>query len=301
MEKDNNLGALSSHLLLSRSPKVISKPLRENNSLPKECTHGDSKATASSKSTAYAYADVNPPPVVLVADNNSEVELISLIEEKIPKYKLRFDTITEFTGYQHNDWLIETPLIDLDAPIDLNPLILRETLNYFIQSGERLSQMTRVYNDIDALTKLLEEKERDLELAARIGQSLLDQNRDQNEKIDQLESDLSQAKDKIVQLKHEISSKKDLLKVYLKHEEDEDEEFFSSLNDCSISVLRSPTRTAQLLTQLERRVGTLETENQKLKSDTLSRTSELEEEERKELQLIDECARRLSMGLLSRQ
>ena len=60
-------------------------------------------------------------------------------------------------GYQHNDWLIETPLIDLEAPIDLNPVILHETLNYFIQSGERLSQMTRVYNDTDALTKLLEE------------------------------------------------------------------------------------------------------------------------------------------------
>ena len=62
-----------------------------------------------------------------------------------------------FAGYQHNDWLIETPLIDLDAPIDLSPTILRETLNFFIQSGERLSQMTRVYNDNDALTKLLEE------------------------------------------------------------------------------------------------------------------------------------------------
>lgn len=105
--------------------------------------------------------------------------MISLLEEKIPKYKLRFDTITEFTGvlclalalfciispsdlsthtgYKHNDWLIETPLIDLNAPIDLSPEVLRETLSYFILSGERLSQMTRVYNDTDALTKLLEE------------------------------------------------------------------------------------------------------------------------------------------------
>ena len=119
-------------------------------------------------------------------------------------------------GYQHNDWLIETPLIDFDAPIDLNPVILRETLNYFVQSGERLSQMTKVYNDIDAITKLLEEvallmqnkiinikyifllqKERDLELAARIGQSLLDQNRNQSEKIDQLENELTSSKDKV--------------------------------------------------------------------------------------------------------
>lgn len=60
-------------------------------------------------------------------------------------------------GYQHNDWLIETPRIDLDAPIDFNPVILRETLNFFLQSGERLTQMTRVYDDSEALTKLLEE------------------------------------------------------------------------------------------------------------------------------------------------
>lgn len=120
------------------------------------------------------------------------------------------------TGYKHNDWLIETPLIDLNAPIDLSPEVLRETLSYFILSGERLSQMTRVYNDTDALTKLLEEvwtrsdfdiffinlktllqKERDLELAARIGQTLLDQNQSQNERINELETELSQAKDKV--------------------------------------------------------------------------------------------------------
>ena len=33
-------------------------------------------------------------------NNNScaEIELISLIEEQIPRYKLRADTITDFTG-----------------------------------------------------------------------------------------------------------------------------------------------------------------------------------------------------------
>lgn len=49
-----------------------------------------------------------------------------------------------------------------------------------------------------------------------------------------------------------------------------------------------------MLNKLERRVGTLETENRKLKSETLSRASELEDEERKELALIDECAKQLS-------
>lgn len=79
----------------------------------------------------------------------SERETLTLID----LYLLYLPT----TGYQHNDWIIQTPLIDLDAPIDLNPVILRETFNYFLLSGQRLSQMTKVYNDIDALTKLLEE------------------------------------------------------------------------------------------------------------------------------------------------
>lgn len=38
------------------------------------------------------------PGATLLDGGSSEVELISLLEEKIPKYKLRFDTITEFTG-----------------------------------------------------------------------------------------------------------------------------------------------------------------------------------------------------------
>lgn len=47
--------------------------------------------------------------------------------------------------------------------------------------------MTKTYNDIDAVTRLLEEKERDLELAARIGQSLLKKNRTLTEQNDYLE------------------------------------------------------------------------------------------------------------------
>jgi trafficking kinesin-binding protein 1 len=44
------------------------------------------------------------------------------------------------------------------------------TLDYFVSCGDRLSQMTKTYHDIDAVTRLLQEKEKDLELAAKIGQ-----------------------------------------------------------------------------------------------------------------------------------
>lgn len=113
---------------------------------------------------------------LLSADNhNSEIELVTLVEEKIPKYKLRLDPLTQFAGklvrcvsmslltrtcpgYRHNDWgVISTPLVDPNSPLDPSPVVIYETLNYFIQSGERVSQMTKVYDDVDAVTKLLEE------------------------------------------------------------------------------------------------------------------------------------------------
>lgn len=35
------------------------------------------------------------------SDHLPEVEIFSLLEEQIPKYKLRADTLTQFTGYQN--------------------------------------------------------------------------------------------------------------------------------------------------------------------------------------------------------
>ena len=41
----------------------------------------------------------------------------------------------------------------------------------------------RTYHDVEAVTRLLEEKERDLELAAHIGQELLQRNKESDEKV----------------------------------------------------------------------------------------------------------------------
>jgi hypothetical protein len=53
---------------------------------------------------------------------------------------------------------------------ELTPELAGATLDYFVSCGDRLSQMTKTYHDIDAVTRLLQEKEKDLELAAKIGQ-----------------------------------------------------------------------------------------------------------------------------------
>ncbi|PRD22943.1 UNVERIFIED_CONTAM: hypothetical protein NCL1_47734 [Trichonephila clavipes] len=88
--------------------------------------------------------------------DNAEVELVSLIEEHIPHYKLRADTLTEFgvpslilrchlvsccnnlkfenralASYENEDWYIRTPVLSPDTDIPLSPEVVEETLKYF--------------------------------------------------------------------------------------------------------------------------------------------------------------------------
>ncbi len=62
------------------------------------------------------------------------------------------------------------------------------TLDYLLSCGARLSAMTRAYADPEALTRLLAEKEKDLELAAQIGQELLERNRGLDDRVGHLEA-----------------------------------------------------------------------------------------------------------------
>ncbi|EFN71844.1 Trafficking kinesin-binding protein 1 [Camponotus floridanus] len=62
-----------------------------------------------------------------------EVEIISLLEEQIPRYRLRADTLTQFQGYENADWFIPSPALKSeDVDLKLSPDQIRETLNYFI-------------------------------------------------------------------------------------------------------------------------------------------------------------------------
>ena len=69
-----------------------------------------------------------------------------------------------------------------------------------------------------------QEKETDLELAAKIGQELLDRNRRLDDKVCNLESSLQQSNDLITQLKHELNLKTDLLHAYTDNEIEAGEE-----------------------------------------------------------------------------
>ncbi|KAK3908446.1 Trafficking kinesin-binding protein 1 [Frankliniella fusca] len=75
--------------------------------------------------------DVKHHPVdVCSSEELPEVEIISLLHEQIPRYRLRADTLTQFTGYENQDWYIPSPAL---KPVEtaLTPDQIRETLNYF--------------------------------------------------------------------------------------------------------------------------------------------------------------------------
>lgn len=50
-----------------------------------------------------------------------------MLEEQLPVYKLRADTVF---GYEQDDWL-HTPLVEPDVALDLTTEQIEETLKYF--------------------------------------------------------------------------------------------------------------------------------------------------------------------------
>ncbi|XP_046900031.1 trafficking kinesin-binding protein 1 isoform X1 [Hypomesus transpacificus] len=158
--------------------------------------------------------------------------------------------------------------------------------------SERVGQVTKTYHDIEAVTHLLEEKERDLELAARIGQSLLKKNRDLTARNELLDEQMEIAKEEIAQLRHELSMRDDLLHLYASTED----------IDCT-SESRSPMQrneSSNSLTNhvhydfLQHKLKGLEEENHKLRSEANDLTSETTNYEEQEQELMMVCVEELS-------
>ncbi|XP_007240194.3 trafficking kinesin-binding protein 1 isoform X1 [Astyanax mexicanus] len=158
--------------------------------------------------------------------------------------------------------------------------------------SERVGQVTKTYHDIEAVTHLLEEKERDLELAARIGQSLLKQNKALTERNELLDEQLEIAREEIAQLRHELSMRDELLNLYASTEEIE-----------SAMESRSPIRrneSSSSLTNyihydfLQQKLKGLEEENLKLRTEADELTSETTIYEEQEQQLMMVCVEELS-------
>ena len=82
---------------------------------------------------------------------------------------------------------------------------------FAVLCGNRVSQMTRAYDDIEAVTRLLEEKEKDLELTVQIGKELLAQNTRLENRVAELEGDLKTANENLSQVSYDLHTKSTLL------------------------------------------------------------------------------------------
>lgn len=216
------------------------------------------------------------------------MEIVTLLGEQLPRYTLRADTVF---GYDHEDWLRAPPASQPTAP--LTPQQIEETLWYFLLCAERAVRITKTYHDIDAVTNLLDEKERDLELAARIGQSLLKQNRSLTERNELLEEQLELAKEEIAQLRHEVSMRDDLLHFYTTNTEENEP------TSAPITPLRRNESSLSLqqyfqYDALQQKLRCLEEENQKLRLEATTIVTETSRYEDQEQQLMIDCVEQFS-------
>uniref|UniRef100_A0A8C6KJB1 Trafficking kinesin protein 2 n=1 Tax=Nothobranchius furzeri TaxID=105023 RepID=A0A8C6KJB1_NOTFU len=160
--------------------------------------------------------------------------------------------------------------------------------------ADRMEQMTKTYNDIEVVTHLLAERDKDLELAARIGQSLLQRNHLLQERNEALEEQLAQAVDQVNQLQHELCKKDELLRIVASASEE-------SENDSSVSTPPlhpqplGGTATAALsqLESLQNKLQELEEENQALRTEACQLKRDTVTYEEKEQQLVSDCVKEL--------
>ena len=79
--------------------------------------------------------------------------------------------------------------------------------------------MTKTYHDISAVTRMLEERENDLQMAVTLGHTLLESNDSLRSQVALLEQDIEQTTEIVKQLKHDLVLKERLIGFYSDMEE----------------------------------------------------------------------------------
>ncbi|XP_057614432.1 trafficking kinesin-binding protein 2 [Chionomys nivalis] len=227
---------------------------------------------------------------VCSSEDLPEVELVNLLEEQLPQYKLRVDSLFL---YENQDWAQSSHQHQpQDAPETLSPVLAEETFRYMILGTDRVEQMTKTYNDIDMVTHLLAERDRDLELAARIGQALLKRNHVLSEQNEALEEQLGQAFDQVNQLQHELSKKDELLRI-VSIASEESETDSSCSTPLRFNESFSLSQGLLQLDMLQEKLRELEEENMALRSKACHIKTETFTYEEKEQQLVNDCVKEL--------
>ncbi|XP_031147730.1 trafficking kinesin-binding protein 2 isoform X2 [Sander lucioperca] len=215
------------------------------------------------------------------------------------------------------DWVVSPSFSPDEGPGQhsaISPMLAEETFRYMtylalepssyshpgsqslskVLSADRVEQMTKTYNDIEVVSHLLAERDRDLELAARIGQSLLQRNHLLQERNEALEEQLAQALDQVHQLQHELSKKDELLRMVASASEESETDSSVSTPLCQPKLLGGTAAAAlSQLESLQSKLQELEEENLSLRSEACQLKSDTITYEEKEQQLVSDCVKEL--------
>ncbi|XP_041638072.1 trafficking kinesin-binding protein 2 isoform X2 [Cheilinus undulatus] len=196
------------------------------------------------------------------------------------------------------DWAVSPSCSPDEAPGQhsaISPMLAEETFRYMILSADRVEQMTKTYNDVEVVTHLLAERDRDLELAARIGQSLLHRNHLLQERNEALEEQLTQALDQVHQVQHELSKKDELLRMVASASEESETDSSVSTPQQQPQPVGLATAAAALsqLESLQSKLQELEEENLVLRSEACQLKRDTISYEEKEQQLVSDCVKEL--------
>uniref|UniRef100_T2M3I9 Trafficking kinesin-binding protein 1 n=1 Tax=Hydra vulgaris TaxID=6087 RepID=T2M3I9_HYDVU len=198
--------------------------------------------------------------------------------------KLEFD----LNDKEYSEWIFDEQVQDEDVLLDLTSEQALATLRYFTSTSDRTNMMTKTHcNDLEMISSLLNDREKDLELAAKIGQSLLQRNKKLMTKIEKIEEYLSQTKEKELQLKHDLDIKTELVKLYY-----EDDERIS----LDSSESRDDGCQDEDMIMLEKRCRSLERNNQQLFNDAMNLRILTSEAEQQEESLVFDCIEQLSQA-----
>ncbi|OQV12227.1 putative Trafficking kinesin-binding protein 1 [Hypsibius exemplaris] len=140
-------------------------------------------------------------------------------------------------------------------------------------------------DDLDGLKRLISEKEKDLELAARIGQSLLSKNRLLQVNHDELAQLFTITQDELTQLRHELSMNKEILRIYSLESSD----YGADNLDCDPAVV-----SFKHVQMLQARIRFLEDENNRLRQEAKELSVEAADFETKETEVLHGCVKELA-------
>ncbi|KAM6268384.1 trafficking kinesin-binding protein 2 isoform 2-T2 [Porphyrio hochstetteri] len=241
---------------------------------------------------------------VCSSEDLPEVELVSMLEEQLPDYKLRVDSLYL---YENRDWIQSSAchgrLPEITSPVrDEEPfryMTLIELPSSSLAGSHKFAQVLgadnveqKTYSDADVVKHLLAEKDRDLELAARIGQALLKRNHLLTEQNETLEEQLGQTLDRVNQLQHELSKKDDLLRI-VSIASEESETDSSCSTPLRFNESFNVSHDLLQLDVLQDKLRELEEENLALRSKACHLKTETITYEEKEQQLVNDCVKEL--------